>query len=656
MKLTETIEIVIIGNGMVAHRFCDLIVEHIKVGKYHITIIGEEPYYAYDRVHLTDHFYGKSFHDLQLENKGWYEEREIDVVLRSTVEQIDARDKVIKTSSGKICKYDKLIFATGSMPFIPPIQGIEQVDHVCYYRNFNDLLRIRIAAESSKRAVVIGGGLLGLEAAKALTELNVKTHVVEFAHHLMPKQIDEVASDKLKAVMESMNIHLHCRRQTKSFSMRDDEILIHFNDGDHIVANMVVIAAGVVPRDELARNANIQCDPRGGIIVNDHLETSEKDIFAMGDCAQHHGKAYGLISPGYKMAEVLVEYFENGISKFEEMNHSTRLKLLGVELVSLGQPFQPGDVIRYDKDAVYRRITLRDGNIIGIIAVGEWLDLPELQKRMDLSEGLSRQEIDEFKVNGVLGAFNSGLAGVLHWPDEMVICNCMNITKGVIVKACKEGCKSTSELSAKTGVGTVCGSCKPQLSNFVGMKEDFKEQATGQKLFGSSLIISLIILLIYLIIPSIEYSNSVQSKLYNSLEVLWRDSFYKQLTGYSMLALTVLSLSLSLRKRVRKIMWFDFQYWRSGHILLISLVFVLIPLHTGLRMGNNLNFMLMMSYTITSLTGLLTGWAVWMDSFPQSKFYGFSRKHKRNIIWLHLVCFWPLPSLLAFHILKFYCY
>jgi len=618
--IQDSISIVVIGNGMVAHRFSDLITKNSSSQTFDVTVYGEEPYYAYDRVHLSDHFYGKSFRDLQLADQKWYHEKNIKVHLNDPVTHVDIRSKTITTASGKKQTYDKLVFATGSNPFVPPIEGLDLIEDLYYYRNFSDLIKIRNAASYAKRAVVIGGGLLGLEAAKALTELNVKTHVIEFAHHLMPRQIDEGASNKLRQAMEMMNIHLHCRRQTKSITNRENEILVNFKDGDHIVADMVVIAAGIVPRDELARRANIACDPRGGILVDDQLKTSNEHIFAIGECAHHNGKVYGLVSPGYKMAEELSKHLHQQKSGFEGMDHSTRLKLIGIEVVSIGQPFQPGKNYSYENNGHYRRLTVANDRIIGVIAVGEWNDIPELQKRIDLQEGISASEIRTFETKGTLGAVNSGMAGVLYWPDNMTICNCMNVTKGQIVNACNLGCKNIMDISDHTGAGSVCGTCKPQLALFLGMETSFEQQTRGVRLLGFSTLTTLAIILIFIFTPSISYTDSVQNPLFDSLEQLWRNDFWKQVTGYTMLTLTFASMSLSLRKRIKSFSWGEYQRWRSVHILLIAFVFVFIPLHTGLRMGDNINLALMISYTLTAITGTLTGIAVWQEASPKLKY------------------------------------
>jgi len=652
----EKEELVIVGNGMVSHRFCDLITQGSGKDKFNVSVYGEEPYYAYDRVHLSDHFYGKSFRQLQLSDQDWYTERNILVNLYDPITHVDIRAKTITSKSGNKKKYDKLVFATGSNPFTPPIEGVNEIKEIFYYRNFSDLVKIRNAAASAKRAVVIGGGLLGLEAAKALTELKVKTHVIEFSHHLMPRQIDEGASNKLKEAMEAMNISLHCRRQTESITYREGEILVHFKDGDHIVTNMVIIAAGIVPRDDLARKANLKCDPRGGIVVDDQLMTSIPDTYAIGECAHHKGRVYGLVSPGYKMAEELSKHLKNAFARFKEMDLSTRLKLLGVEVISIGQPFQPGKIYIYEEKDLYRRITIHEGKIIGVIAVGEWFDLPELQKRIDLAESISKSELKTYRKTGNIGAINVGEAGVLHWPNNMIVCNCMNVNKGQLMLACQQACKTVEDISQQTGAGTVCGTCKPQLAQFVGMEESFDVQEKGHKLLGFSFVFSLIVLLIFIFSPSLSYSNSVQDTIYQTIETLWRDSFYKQVTGFALLGLTFLSMSLSLRKRFKNFNWGDYQYWRSAHILFITSVFIFLPLHSGMRMGDNINLALMLSYLISAFTGTATSWVVWQESAKNPKLQRFARKHRQKLVWLHLVCLWPLPTLLTFHVLKFYYY
>jgi nitrite reductase (NADH) large subunit len=232
----------------------------------------------------------------------------------------------------------------------------------------------------------------------------------------------------------------------------------------------------------------------------------------------------------------------------------------------------------------------------------------------------------------------------------------MNINKGQIVIACQQSCRTVEDISNNTGAGTVCGTCKPQLARFVGMEDSFQEQVKGNKLLGFSTIISAAILLAFILLPSLAFSHSVQDPLYQSIEVLWRDSLYKQITGYSLLALTLFSMSLSLRKRIKSFNWGDFQYWRSAHILFIASVFIVLPLHSGMRMGDNINLALMLSYLFSAITGTFTSWVVWKESSETSKFNQFARRHRNKFIWFHLVCLWPLPTLLVFHVFKFYYY
>ena len=222
--------------------------------------------------------------------------------------------------------------------------------------------------------------------------------------------------------------------------------------------------------------------------------------------------------------------------------------------------------------------------------------------------------------------------------------------------ACQQSCKTVEDISTSTGAGTVCGTCKPQLARFVGMEDSFQEQVKGNKLLGFSTIISAAILLAFILLPSLAYAHSVQDPIYQSIEVLWRDSLYKQITGFSLLGLTLFSMSLTLRKRIKRFNWGDFQYWRSAHILFIASVFIVLPLHSGMRMGDNINLALMLSYLFSAITGTFTSWIVWQESSETSKFNQFARKHRNKFIWFHLVCLWPLPTLLAFHVLKFYYY
>src|SRR5688572_9836271 len=290
--------IVVVGNGMVGYKFCEKLVA--KAGKFHITVFGEEIRPAYDRVHLSEYFSGKSAEDLMLAPADWYAVNNITLNLGDPVQSIDRTNKTIFSHTGITISYDYLILATGSGAFIPSIQGVEK-DGVFIYRTIEDLEMISAWAKRAKKAAVIGGGLLGLEAAKALIDLGIKdTHVIEFAPRLMPRQVDSAGSRLLCSKLESLGLSIHTSKSTTAINGDGFIQGLSFSDNTHLNTDMLVISAGIKPRDELADSAGLEIGARGGIVVNEYLQTSDPSIYAIGECALYNEMIYGLVAPCYE--------------------------------------------------------------------------------------------------------------------------------------------------------------------------------------------------------------------------------------------------------------------------------------------------------------------------------------------------------------------
>lgn len=466
-------KIVIIGNGMVGYKFCEKLLSKPAAASFSITVFGEEIRPAYDRVHLSEYFAGKSAEDLTMAPASWYADNNITLHLGDPIAQINAAAKTVDSHKGLTISYDILIMATGSAAFVPPIPGTEK-DGVFIYRTIEDLELMTNYAKKAKKGAVIGGGLLGLEAAKAMIDLGVTdTSVIEFAPRLMPRQIDDTGSNVLKAKLESIGLKILTNKNTSEILGDGCISGMQFSDGSTIDADMLVISAGIKPRDELAKLAGLETGQRGGIVVNDQLQTSDPSIYAIGECALHRGMIYGLVAPGYEMAEVVAANITGTPKSFTGFDMSTKLKLIGVDVASFGDPFIAGNGIRSiaindTHKGIYKRINIsEDGKtLLGGILVGEAEQYNMLLQTCKNKVVLPPNPEDI--ILGARGGETDAGGGVTSLPDDALICSCEAVTKGMICTSVSEsGCETVDAIKKCTKAGTGCGGCVPMLKDLM---------------------------------------------------------------------------------------------------------------------------------------------------------------------------------------------
>lgn len=465
-------KLVIIGNGMVGYKFCEKLINRTNPGQFQIVVFAEETRPAYDRVHLSEYFAGKSARDLTLAEADWYQSNNITLHLADPVQQIDRAAKTVRSFSGKIESYDYLILATGSSAFVPNIPGVEK-EGVFIYRTIEDLEMISSWARKAKSGAVMGGGLLGLEAAKALLDLGIANpHVIEFAPRLMPRQVDEAGSLCLQAKLEALGLIIHTGANTTAIEGDEKITALRFADGSHLETDMLVISAGIRPRDELARQCGLEIGVRGGIVVNDQLQTSDPSIFAIGECALHKGMIYGLVAPGYEMADTVVTNLTGGEKFFPGFDMSTKLKLIGVDVASFGDPFISGPearsvVLNDTIKGIYKRINVSpDGKrLLGGILVGD-ADAYNMLLQTVKNRVLLPPNPEDVILGARGGAAETG-AGVASLPDDAYICSCESVTKGAICQSVEQGCENVEAVKKCTKAGTGCGGCVPLIKDLV---------------------------------------------------------------------------------------------------------------------------------------------------------------------------------------------
>ncbi|HCL40583.1 MAG TPA: nitrite reductase (NAD(P)H), partial [Pseudomonas sp.] len=454
--------LIIIGNGMVGHHCIEQLVEQGALAHYQVHVFGEERQRAYDRVHLSEYFGGRDAESLALCAADYYSEHGVHAHLHEAVLEIDREQQEVVTANGRIA-YDKLILATGSYPFVPPIPGADGNSRLVY-RTLDDLDAIRAAAAGARRGVVVGGGLLGLEAANALKSLGLEAHVVEFAPRLMPVQLDEDGGAALKARIEALGVGVHLSRATSDIVAGEDYAYrMNFADGESLETDLIVFSAGIRPQDTLARAAGLTVAERGGVVIDDGFCTNDPAIFAIGECASWQGRVFGLVAPGYSMARNLAALLVGRPHEaFSGADMSTKLKLLGVDVGSIGDAHgatEGARSYRYidDINHSYRRLVVSaDGKrVIGAVLVGDNSYYDTL-----LQYALNGIKLPADPASLILPVGEGApTLGADALPDTATICSCHNVSKGAVCCQVDAGCTDLGELKANTKAATGCGGC-----------------------------------------------------------------------------------------------------------------------------------------------------------------------------------------------------
>ncbi len=467
MGIKQTL--VVIGNGMVGQHFLASFVTGSGKDEYEIVTFCEEPRPAYDRVHLSEFFSGKTAEDLSLVDSNFFEQHNITIHIGDKAAKICRASKTVVSEKGITIRYDKLVLATGSFPFVPPVPGHDRA-HCLVYRTIEDLLAIRESAKTGKVGVVVGGGLLGLEAAKALTDLGLQTHVVEFAPRLMTVQLDEAGGAMLRRKIENLGVTVHTGKNTSLISEGEQCInKMCFADGDELETDIVLFSAGIRPRDDIARDCNLEVGSRGGIIINDQCQTSDPDIYAIGECALWNNMIYGLVAPGYAMARTVVANLAGKIASFTGADMSTKLKLMGVDVASIGDAHaktQGALVYTYQNGEhdIYKRLVVSTDKkqLLGAVLVGDASAYSTL-----LQYCLTGIELPEHPDSLILPSRSNESVGL--GPDALPmsaqICSCYDVTKDVICQAIGAGFRTLSTLSSETNAATGCGGCATLLKS-----------------------------------------------------------------------------------------------------------------------------------------------------------------------------------------------
>ncbi|MEK3769457.1 nitrite reductase large subunit NirB [Paenibacillus sp. FSL R5-0887] len=474
-------KLVLVGNGMAGIGTLEQILK--LGGAYDITVFGSEPHPNYNRIMLSYVLEGsKTINDIILNDWNWYEDNNITLHTATTVTRIDEHSKQVIADNGMAVSYDKVIIATGSNSFILPVPGCDK-EGVVGFRDIADCDAMLAAAKQYNKAAVIGGGLLGLEAAKGLVNLGMDVTVVHLMEDLMERQLDRNASSMLQAELERQGVKFAMGKQTVELTGEQRVSGLQFSDGTSLAADFVVMAVGIKPNITVAKESGIAVNR--GIVVDDYLQTSMQNVYSIGECAEHRGVCYGLVAPLFEQGMVLAKHLcGSDTNPYEGSVVSTKLKISGVDVFSAGEFMDsPEHTVISSKDEwkrTYKKILLKDNVIVGAVLFGDVTESANLQKLVKQGAVMTDEIYTEVMGTGCCGNGAKKSTSVEAMADEEIVCGCNGVTKKAIVDAVIEnGFTTVDEIKACTGATRSCGGCKPvveQILQFV-LGDSFEQSA-----------------------------------------------------------------------------------------------------------------------------------------------------------------------------------
>lgn len=643
--------VVIVGSGPIGVR---AVQELLRLDPdIDIVIYGDEPYEPYNRVRLTQMLAGHStwadiFNSLRLPDAPNLIKR-----YNCPIIEIDTHGKSVTDGQGNKQAYSNLVLAVGSRPYVPTIKGVE-LDGVYTLRNISDVQSLAARRVRTRKTLVIGGGLLGLEAAKALQRSHTEVSIIQHGSRLMANQLDEAAGKMIHKLVDELGINVYLNDSIQE--VLGDRLVtgVRMRSGREVEFDTVVLATGITPNTQLARKFGLKVGR--GIRVNDQLQTSNPFIYAVGECTEHRGQVYGLVAPGLEQASVAAHTIIGRKASYLGSTAAANLKVVGQSVFSIGDVTDTtisnlDNCYEYKSASgdIYRKIVLRRGRMVGAIAVNNWQQLNRVQEGVVHNRRVWPWQVARFKKTGDIWPLQEA-EDIRQWPATATVCNCTGVTRGALSAAIQGGCQNVASLAQCTGASTVCGSCKPKLAQMLGKTEKAPVSKGRMPLMVFS-ILAVAMAFVLSVFTPIPFNGSVQFEWH--ISELWRDGFNKQVSGFTLLGLSIVAILLSLRKRVKKISLGDFGYWRLLHAVLGVATLLTLLLHTGMRMGDNANFLLALCFVSLALVGAVSGIATAYEAHHPSLRIG---RWRRCSTWTHIFLFWPLPVLLGFHILKSYYY
>jgi nitrite reductase (NADH) large subunit len=501
---------------------------------------------------------------------------------------------------------------------------------------------------------VIGGGLLGLEAARGMARRRIRTTVIEHEAHLMARQLDAEAGAVLADRIREMGIAVHTARSVRTIDGDGGVERVALSNGETVACDTVIVCTGIRANIELARDAGIAVGR--GITVNDAMRTSDPDVYAVGECAEHAGHVHGLVAPGLEQATVAAACIAGEAARYRGSVPTTKLKAVGIDVFSMGdveQLEQRGDrrsvVWKDEESGAYRRLVLSGHRLVGAIGIGHWPEVNRIQQAVRDRARILPWRLWRFARGGALFAAEAP-GSVLQWPAAATVCNCTGVTRGQLSDAIRLGAETVEALSRHTSACSVCTTCKPLLQELIGGKTA-PEPMFGGRAIATASILAAAAVMATITLPGWAYTTSVEAGW--GLDRYWRDGDWKQASGFTLLGLSALAAVMSLRKRTGLAWLGSFRVWRIVHALVGAGALAALFLHTGFRLGSNLNLWLMATFLAVVAAGAVAGLAA--ASAHRLSPAG-TRSPQQLFTWVHILAFWPMPLLLLLHVLTVYAY
>ena len=636
--------VVIVGNGPVGIKAAQLLNEkHLDS---EIVIFGEEVCLPYNRVQLSNYLAGKVtkeelFTPLTNNSTSKFTQH----VGRKVV-SIDRINKFVLDDQGEKTAYSKLILATGSKPYIPELPNLD-LQGVYQFRTLQDTLALVEQKNRSKNFYVVGSGPLGLETALAMKKPNNRV-VLESRKSLLNHQLGSQAQLILNDFISASGVEIESKNPLVKIHGKKNIESVELEDGKRYPCDCLIFCSGVVPETRLADASGLSI--RRGIVVDEYMRTSDPDIYAIGECCEYEQQTYGVVAPGLKQAKSCVEHINGCIHEFANQSPDVKVKLGEYSTGYYGTLDEPDcEVFTHVNrlKGIYRKLVVKKGVLIGAIIIGKWDDEPQAKSAIQKKEKLKLKQLKKFEREGNLYS-NPQQRSVKALPSDYIICLCDSVTKGELSQAIESGCRTIECLGEKTSAGTTCGSCKPLLADLLDTPAPNLVMRHQKAIYATS-ILSILLIIMTIFIKPMAIAESVQMSW--RVEMLWFDNFWKQVSGYSLLGLCVIATALAARKRIKNFKIGHVDSWRYAHSVVGILALLVLMIHTGMRLGHNLNLALMAVFLAATVTGSLVG------IFMARNHHWSDFKLRQHRLWwsrVHHTLLWMLPPLLGFHILSAY--